>query len=933
MMGLPLAFSAPLALTALALLPVLYYLLRLTPPRPREVPFPPLKLILDLDPKDETPARTPWWLLALRLAIAAAIIAAMAGPIWNPPAVSEGGKGPLVVLLDDGWSAAPSWKLRMAQAAERLAAAGRDGRASAVAAMSEGARELAAADTAKTLERLRTLKPAPFLPARAATLAALKIFITANPAAEIVWVSDGLENGGARAFAEALTQLGAGVSVSVARDGRDVLALAGAENQPGALSVALTRADADGAPQGKLRALDQKGLSLGETAFNFAGGRTAQAKFDLPVELRNEIASVEIADAGSAGAVTLLDDRWKRRRVGIVAGNSSDIAQPLLAPSYYLAKALAPFADIREIKGQSADPVVQLIDEKSSVLVLADVGVVSGAAHDRLARFIEEGGVLLRFSGTRLAGSSDDLVPVRLRRGGRTLGGSLSWDTPKKLAPFERESPFFGLRVPDEVTVTRQVLAEPEPGLAAKTWAQLADGTPLVTAARRGKGLIVLVHVSADTTWSNLPLSGLFVDMLQRIVALSGRSGAGDEKSGAEAAPGGAATLAPLRILDGYGVLGAPPVTAKPLPVNFSGAADMDHPPGFYGTQDARLALNAMAPGATLERADFSGLNISEQALQAAEPVDLRAWIIALAFIGFLADAFASLWLGGGFRRKGAAALAATLICACAITAAAPPARAAETAPAATQREREAALVTRLAYAVTGNKAVDEASRLGLLAVTRVLTQRTSLRPGEPAGVDPARDDLSFYPMIYWPVAAEQAQPGAEAVAKISAYMKQGGTIVFDTRDALSARPGGPPTPEARWLRDMLRGVDVPELEPVPRDHVLGKTFYLLDNFTGRTTIGQTWIEALPPVDPDDTAPRVARAGDSVSPIIITSNDLAAAWAVDKNNEPLFPLVPGGARQREMALRAGVNIVMYTLTGNYKADQVHVRELLERLAN
>ena len=163
--------------------------------------------------------------------------------------------------------------------------------------------------------------------------------------------------------------------------------------------------------------------------------------------------------------------------------------------------------------------------------------------------------------------------------------------------------------------------------------------------------------------------------------------------------------------------------------------------------------------------------------------------------------------------------------------------------------------------------------------------------------------------------------------------MKDGGTIVFDTRDALTSRPNGPPTPEAAWLRQLLAGVDVPELEPVPRDHVITKTFYLIDGFVGRTTIGQTWIEALPPDEVSDPATRPARAGDGVSPIIITSNDLAGAWAVDRTGEPLYPLVPGGNRQRELALRGGINLVMYALTGNYKADQVHVKDLLERLGH
>ena len=163
--------------------------------------------------------------------------------------------------------------------------------------------------------------------------------------------------------------------------------------------------------------------------------------------------------------------------------------------------------------------------------------------------------------------------------------------------------------------------------------------------------------------------------------------------------------------------------------------------------------------------------------------------------------------------------------------------------------------------------------------------------------------------------------------------MKNGGTVIFDTRDALNARPGGPATPEGLWLRKLLAGVDVPALEPVPRDHVVTKTFYLLDGFVGRTDMGQTWIEALPPIDPNDHVSRPARAGDSVSPIIVISNDLAGAWAVDDNGQPLHPLVPGGARQRELALRGGINLVMYALTGNYKADQVHAKDLLERLSH
>ena len=940
MFGLPLAFSAPLVLTALALLPVLFVLLRITPPRPRQIAFPPLRLILDLRPREETPARTPWWLLALRLAIAAFVILAMAGPIWNPLPPGEGGRGPLLVILDDGWPAAPTWAPRIQTAGERVQAAARDGRATGLLPVSEGGRDVLLADAGKINDRLRALKPAPHIPDRMAALPAVQRFLAANKDAEVLWIADGLESGNGRTFAQALSEAAGAGAVHVLTQDRPALALTGADNGAGALDVRIVRATTGGASQGILRALDLKGLAVGETRFDLGNGRETKARFDLPVELRNEIARVEIADEHSAGAVTLLDERWKRRRVGIVAGNTADTSQPLLSPSYYLVRALTPFADVREPRGGRGDPILNMLDDKVSVLALADVGVVTGAAHDRLVNFVEEGGVLLRFAGSRLAASSDDLVPVRLRRGGRVLGGALSWDTPKRLAPFERESPFFGLGIAEEVTVTRQVLAEPEAGLPGKTWAVLADGTPLITATRRGKGIIVLVHVTADTTWSNLPLSGLFVDLLRRIVALSSEGVGATAGDASAAAAARAQTVAPTRTLDGFGVLGTPPLTAKPIPMNFTGAADADHPPGFYGPQDALTAVNALAPDAQLSPLDLNGLSMTVDQLQKSEPLDLRPLIVTLAFVLLLADALASLWLAGvlrrGLRRPALVAAFAILICGANGLALRDVQAQTKPSPQASSpispRELDAALRTHLAYIVTGDRQVDEASQVGLAALSRALAARTSLSPGEPMGLDPARDELAFYPFIYWPVVADRPLPPADAVARISNYMKQGGTIVFDTRDALTSRPGGDTSPEQLWLRKLLSSVDVPELEPVPRDHVVTKTFYLLDSFVGRTTIGQTWIEALPP-DTGDRTNRPVRSGDNVSPIVITSNDLAAAWAVSRNGEPLYPLVPGSGRQREMAIRGGINLVMYTLTGNYKADQVHVRDLLERLAH
>jgi hypothetical protein len=925
MFGLPLAFAAPAVLAALVGLVGLYFLLRVTPPSPRRAIFPPLRLLIGLDPTETTPARTPWPILALRLAIGALIILAMAEPLWNSFAALSG-SGPLLVVIDDGFAAAPAWDKRMDFARERAQAAARGGRIVAIQTMSQGGQDVAPLDRAGIEGRLRSLSPVPYAPDRAAALPAVERFLAREPNTDILWIADGVEVGGARAFSARLASIAR--SVEVVTDNRGALALAGADNEAGALTAQITRSDARAPATGSVRALDVQGREVGRAAFDFGANMTVDARFDLPVELRNDVTELVIDAERSAGATWLIDERSRRRRVAIASGASADVAQPLLAPSYYLKRALQPFADISEWHDSSSDPIVSLLDQKPSVLVLADMSVAPGPELDAITQFLDNGGVLLRFAGTRLAAGDDTLTPTALRRGGRLLGGALSWESPKHIAPFEAGSPFFGLAAPDEVTVSRQVLAEPETGLAEKTWARLADGTPLVTAERRGKGLIVLFHVTADTTWSNLPLSGLFVDMLRRIVAEADAPGQG----AAKAKVGAHGTVRPpLRTLTGFGVLGPPPAQAEPIGDDFSGVGDPFHPPGFYGSRDSSRAVNALAEGQALARADYGPLTVHEGALAITPPIDLRRWLLPAALVGLMIDALVSIWLMGGAPLRRPKALAALAVAAALGLVSVPhQLRAAEAAPIS-DRDMDAALSTRLAYVMTGDATVDETSKLGLTTLTRVLASRTSAELAEPVGLDPARDELAFYPLIYWPIVAGLPQPKPEARTRIAAFMKNGGTLVFDTRDALTARPGGSPTSEALWLRTLLEGVDVPELEPVPHDHVLTKTFYLLDRMVGRTAIGQTWIEALPPADPNDRVQRPARAGDSVSPIIIASDDLAAAWAEDIDGRPLFPLIPGGARQRELALRSGINLVMYTLTGNYKADQVHAKDILERL--
>jgi Domain of unknown function (DUF4159)/Aerotolerance regulator N-terminal len=922
------SFAAPLALVGLASLPFIYWLLRVTPPRPREIVFPPTKILRELAPQEATPARTPWPLLLLRLALAAALVFAMAGPVWTPSGTVSASSAPTLVALDDGWAAANDWEKRIAAAVAVVEGAGRAGAPVAFMALSEAAAPVLG-DAHQALEKVRSARPKAWLPDRRAGAEAVTAFVKAHKGARVVWVADGLAQGEANIFAAALKSAAAeGAQIELFAGDHAPLALAAPGNDSAALTVDVLRADPGGPGAATVVALDAKGQIIGQSQASFGRGKRMTARLDLPVELRNEVSLLRIDNEHSAGAVALLDARARVRRVALVGGAGLDEIQPLLSPVYYLEKALAPFTQLRQARPGAADPIDTLLAEKPNIVALADVGLALGDTYDALTKFVEDGGTLIRFAGPRLANTADDLLPVRLRRNGRVLGGAMSWETPKALAEFDASSPFYGLPAAKDVSVQRQVLAEPDPGLVSKTWARLSDGTPLVTAEKRGKGLIVLFHVNADTSWSNLPISGLFVDMLKRIADMSSESAPLlDESEGANASD--ARMLPPLKALDGFGLLGDPGPNAQALPVNFAGAASAEHPPGFYGVGDAVVALQPLQAKDELSHFDFATAGLSPGELKASAPVDFRGPLLAAALIAFILDALLVLLLSGKLRLKPFAA-AAGLVFMFSVTSFPNDVNAQTAPPAATQHDREAALNARLAYVVSGDSKVDEVSKLGLEALSKALSLRTSFAPAEPAGVDPSKDELAFYPMLYWPIVASAPQPSAKTAARVAAYMKQGGTVVFDTRDALNGGRGDATTPEGAWLAKFSENLDIPQLEVVPRDHVITKTFYLLDGFVGRYASGETWVEALPP-EPKDAANRPVRATDSVSAIVITSNDLAAAWAADKRGQPLFPLTPGGARQRELALRGGVNLVMYTLTGNYKSDQVHVRDLLERL--
>ena len=910
-------FSAPWLLLALLALPILWLILRAVPPAPIRQRFPGVALLLGLKDDESVSDRTPWWLLLLRMLAVAAIIIGLAGPILNPQEQQADGSGPLLIVLDGSWAGATRWQQQSEVIDAQLTRAARANRTVGFLTLTRPEEPaFQSADVWRT--RLAGLQPAAWQPSDADIIRAIEISKTLD-GFDTLWFSDGLDYASRSNMLDALQDQGA---VEAYQTGANVLAMAPASYKDGAITLTVKRAVAGDAREVILNAQgrDPAGNArvLATVPAQFKNGETeTSAALSLPAELRARITRFDIAGQRSAGATTLVDDGLRRREVALIASRENREGLELLSPLHYIEQALAPAADI--IHGSLAD----VLPANPDVIVLADIATLSEAEQAPLEKWIEAGGMLVRFAGPRIAASDisrdaeDPLMPVRLRAGGRSVGGAMSWGEPKSLDTFRESSPFFGLEVPDDVMVSAQVVAQPDPTLADRVIASLSDGTPLVTRKALGQGQVVLFHVTATAEWSTLPLSGLFVQMMERLAISS-------STASVEAQDLAGTTWTPLRVMDGFGQLkdagNLPGVDGADLAATPAGPTLQ---PGIYASGDRRIARNVVTDQTELAAATWPG-DVPVRGLAVAPEMPLAGWLLSLSILLLLADVVASLALSGRLLKRSNAA-AIILVSLMHIP-----------APADAQTADEFALNATaemtLAYVITANPSVDELSEAGLRGLSDTLFFRTSVEPANPIGVDLEVDELAFFPMLYWPITPDQPRPSGDAYAKLNAYLRSGGLILFDTRDANIAGFGGS-SPNGRKLQDLAAPLDIPPLEPLPGDHVLTRTFYLLQDFPGRHTGRDIWVEASPPDAEQVEGMPFRNLNDGVTPVVIGGNDWAAAWAVSPNGVPMVPVGRGfaGERQRELAYRFGVNLVMHVLTGNYKSDQVHVPALLDRL--
>ena len=854
-------FAAPILLAGLAALPLLWLIIRRSPPPANLVALPTLKLLSTEDIPPPQAARAPIWLLLFRLAALALLVLGLAGPRIVPEGVATH-PAQFTILIDNGVMSAARWDEMRAAARDRIDALADGGTRFRIAPTAEeatpsGPLPFVDAETARA--QLSALPLRPWLLDREA--AARRI----DDASSALWVSDGMESDGANALREALG------SAEVASFPSPVPVILGAGPTHEGVAVRLSRA------------LGQEGEA--RVRVKAANGReiaSARAPFDNRVTaVRIPVAGPDAADAHrvtagpGAAATQVLSGGLDRARAAIF-DNGGD-TPPLQRGSFYIRRAVEPFADVVETT-LAGGP-----DSDANLFLFDDVPLTEAAAEPYLAR-IRDGAVAISFAGPRTAENGTALSPVPLRVGARAFGGSLSWDEPQHFAAFDPKGPLAGLTAAkDDHEIRRQLLARDMPA-NTMTWARLGDGTPAVTARREGRGLLVMLHTSAAPDWSDLPLSGLFARLLERLVPLARSPQALDISGEGE--------WILDRELNADGTLGPPERAAR------VGAEDWprvqpapETPPGLYRSGDAVRALNLsdwFSRHPDIRPLETGSLRRAETL---AAPREFGPILLALAAIMLAVDLFVALFLRGAIlpRTGSARRAAAPTLAVLAALLFAGPLLAQQSAPPPGD--------SGFSLAYVGGTADDAVLAEGLANLSEMLRRRTAVSPGPPRAVRPDAPDLGRYPLLYWPAAARGAMTAPEA-QNLRAYLARGGMVIFDF---------GRPFDGTTDARTLLSPLGLPTLDEVGPAHVLMKSYYLLGNPGG----GALWVEA-------------GTEGESgqVSSVLIGGGDWARIWAGAKTVPPSV---------RENAFRFGINAVFYALTGTYKADQVHTRTLLDRI--
>ncbi len=910
-----LQFLSPFMLGFLLLLPALWWLLKIIPPKPKHVKFAGTFLLKDIKEKDHEKRSMPLWLLLLRMAIITLFIIAFAGPFYNNQEQTDKASAPIsIIIIDNGWSAAQNWsaiKSDLTSLSKKRAL--------------ENEETLYLLTTTKASNQALEPKPLNGLNDIAGTIETLSVNPWQNTFIHVqkqmnsltkrhadfnlYYMDDGYLGEQEIDFLNAQDNL----NFYTVKDATALIMIDKNTNEAPSIYNALNSDDVFRDASHRLvksrnDAIDQGTILLNTRAntnipspFEFAEDETRHPikTGELPEDIADQVKALSIQGQNHLGGSYHFTQDSAPKTIGLL-GNDLGDKRDFLNGYFYIDKALSPFHTI--IYGD-----VNALTDKADVIIMTDTDLLTENTVPLLESFMTKGGIVIRFADDDLAdGKFKELSPVTLRTTNRQLGSSFSWETPQKISHYNEETIFNTLPLSQDITITRQLLAEPSLALQNKSWAFLEDGTPIITATEKENGWLFLYHSNLDPAWSNLALSGVFQEQLKKIVTLSYRN---NKTSTAQ----NNKYFYVTKRYTGFGELQDPKgYEARITTENTINKLSDTIPPGVYSngfeTRILQLSDSIKSPPPVTDNT-LSDIKSTESVeyYGGLNFITYKHLLMILALLFITIEAF---WYCGFFKRLKAISVVVVMLFV-GFTFHTTEAHASQG-----KKDSPAYLSSHavLAYVITGDATIDRLSKFGLEALVRETKRRTIADVEAVKGINIERDVLNFYPFIYWPLTNTQQPVSKETAAKINNYVSRGGTIFFDTRDGYAGE-----TAINSSLQSVISNLPIPTLNKLSDDHVLKRSFYIIKETPGLYDRKTIWY-----------VPTQSTDNDGVTPYVIGGNDWASIWATDPAGRPMTQL-KNKAYQRELAYRFGVNMVLYALTGNYKDDQIHIPFILERL--
>jgi hypothetical protein len=854
----------------------------------------------------------PIAVLLIRIAVLSLIILALAHPVKKTNFNKLSFENALIVV-EDGWQNAKNWKQKKSAIKSVLDVAKRN--ASNVFLMTTAVKKdgsnpvfIGPVLPQKAMKVLKSLKPKNWKSDYSIVeknIEKLVLEKTLQGNTKVFWLSSNFYGENLQTAMESAQLLG-DLELIINEDEQETLKfISSVSRSLNKLEITVKRAkNLKFSESQKIAIFDEDDNALSKEILNFDENKdVANAVFYAPETVLNRAFKIQIISKFPVSSETYLLGDWKKKKtVGIVSYQNQKKQNPLLSKDYYVKKAIEPFAKIK------TGSIKELLNSDLSTIVITD-GFEYGEEKG-LENFVKNGGTLLCFSKKGLQNS--DLFPVKLKEGLRNMGGEISQEKNQNVADFPEKSLFYGIKNDNQIFVKTQLIAESSIDSNDKTIASLQDGTQLVTARNFGKGRVVFFHISSDASWSNLPLSTMFAQMLERIVLTSKDDFFSINKPIKLSLQNKLSAFAKMKKYK----------NKKEKKINLSditsSVSSHNTPAGIYVAGSIKKGVNLCLKNCGLEHLEeipygAEVLNLSD--IESEFDFSNVLYFLALSLLVF--EQFFSLFLKDALPKN--KKFFAIVFCFVFMFSNGVKAENIDYKSAI-----KAVSKTSVAIVKTGNKTIDEVAQNAFSSLEKEVLLRAGIALGKTAILDVENDELSLYPMVYWAISDAKKMPSEKGIKKINEYIASGGIVWFDTRN-FAAKVSGSNVNANVNLNNLAQFLSIPAVKKVEKNHAVFNSFYEINSCSGRMEGDGLWL-----TQNSFNAWQNGIKNDGVSPIIIGSADWIGAWVKDKKNRPLFSAFDG-EDGRENSFRCGVNIIIYALMGNYNKGKSQIDLILSGL--